>query len=71
MLPNPDDTAKDLGVLNIANTLPAMIAPLLAGVVVIPLGDALFGNGYTTWFIFGGIVAIIGGALVYRIRGVR
>lgn len=71
VLPNPDDTAKDLGVLNIANTLPAMIAPLLAGVVVIPLGDALFGNGYTTWFIFGGIVAIIGGALVYRIRGVR
>jgi MFS family permease len=71
VLPNPDDTAKDLGVLNIANTLPAMIAPLLAGVLIIPLGEALFGNGYTTWFIFGGVVAVIGGVLVYRIRGVR
>lgn len=71
VLPNPDDTAKDLGVLNIANTLPAMLAPLLAGVIVIPLGEALFGAGYTTWFIIGGVVAIIGGALVFRIRGVR
>jgi len=71
VLPNPDDTAKDLGVLNIANTLPAMVAPFIAGVVIIPLGETLFGNGYTTWFILGGVVAIVGGALVYRIRGVR
>ena len=68
VLPNPDDTAKDLGVLNIASTLPAMIAPLIAGVVIIPLGNALFGAGYTLWFVVAGIVAIVGAFLVLRIR---
>lgn len=71
VLPDPDNTAKDLGVLNIANTLPAMVAPLIAGVIVIPLGQALFGAGYTLWFLLAGAVAIVGGALVFRIRGVR
>lgn len=71
VLPDPDNTAKDLGVLNIANTLPAMVAPFLAGVVVIPLGMTLFGAGYTLWFVIAGLVAIVGGALVFRIRGVR
>jgi MFS family permease len=71
VLPDPDNVAKDLGVLNIANTLPAMIAPLIAGVVIIPLGMTLFGAGYTLWFVIAGVVAIVGGFLVFRIRGVR
>ncbi len=71
VLPDPDNVAKDLGVLNIANTLPAMIAPLIAGVVIIPIGMALFGAGYTLWFVIAGVVAIVGGFLVFRIRGVR
>src|SRR6478609_3250419 len=29
VLPDPENTAKDLGVLNIANTLPAMVVPLI------------------------------------------
>ncbi|WFR66209.1 MFS transporter [Curtobacterium flaccumfaciens] len=71
VLPNPDDTAKDLGVLNIANTLPQTIAPFLAGIAIIPLGSALFGNGYSLWFAFAGAVAVVGALLVYRIKGVR
>jgi MFS family permease len=71
VLPSADDVAKDLGVLNIANTLPAMVSPLIAGVVVIPLGVAIFGSGYTLWFVIAGVVAVIGGMLVFRIRGVR
>jgi hypothetical protein len=58
-------------VLNIANTLPAMVAPLLAGVIIIPIGQSLFGAGYTLWFVVAGLVAGVGGALVFRIRGVR
>ncbi|MCS5717312.1 MFS transporter [Herbiconiux sp. CPCC 205763] len=72
LLPDPEHTAKDLGVLNIANTLPSSIAPLLGGVLVIPLGNALFaGGGYTLWFAVATIIAIVGAFLVLRIRGVR
>jgi len=72
VLPNPDDAAKDLGVLNIANTLPQTIAPFVAGTVVIPIGNALFGSGgYSLWFVVGAIVAIVGGFLVYKIKGVK
>ncbi|WP_426517498.1 MFS transporter [Diaminobutyricibacter sp. McL0618] len=71
VLPDKENMAKDLGVLNIANTLPAMIAPLFAGSIFIPLGTALFGGGYTVWFIVAGLVGIIGGLLVMKIRSVR
>ena len=47
VLPDPENTAKDLGVLNIANTLPAMVVPLIAGILIIPIGQSLFGAGYT------------------------
>ncbi|WP_431278266.1 MFS transporter [Leifsonia poae] len=71
VLPDKDNMAKDLGVLNIANTLPAMIAPLFAGTIFIPLGTALFGGGYALWFAVAGIVGIVGALLVLRIRSVR
>ena len=34
MLPNKDDTAKDLGVLNIANALPQSLAPAMAPAIL-------------------------------------
>lgn len=71
VLPDEKTIAKDLGVLNIANTLPAMVAPFLAGTLVIPIGQSLFGGGYTLWFAFAGAVGIVGGLLVTRIKGVR
>jgi MFS family permease len=71
VLPNANDAAKDLGVLNIANTLPQTLSPFLAGTVVIPLGNLLFpGTGFTVWFVFAGIVAVVGGILVFRIKKV-
>lgn len=71
-LPDTDETAKNLGVLNIANTLPSTLGPFLAGVLVIPLGNLLFpGGGYTVWFVLAAIVALVGAVLVMRIRSVR
>jgi len=70
VLPNPDDTAKDLGVLNIANALPQSIAPAIAP-AIIALGAATPLGGYTTWYLFGAVVALAGAVLVYRIKGVR
>ncbi|GAB3584662.1 MFS transporter [Leifsonia lichenia] len=71
LLPNPDDTAKDLGILNAAGALPGALAPLLAGLVFIPLGNALFGAGYTLWFGVGAVMAIAGAFLILRVRKVR
>ncbi|MFF2656224.1 MFS transporter [Kitasatospora sp. NPDC058032] len=69
LLPSQDDTAKDLGVLNIANTLPASLSPFLAGVVVIPVGNALLGGaGYSLWFGLAAVFCLAGALLVTRIR---
>lgn len=70
VLPNPDDVAKDLGVLNIANALPQSIAPAVAP-GIIALGAATPLGGYPTWYLFGAVVALAGAVLVYRIKGVK
>ncbi|MFJ4173005.1 MFS transporter [Microbacterium sp. NPDC089696] len=70
VLPNPDDVAKDLGVLNIANALPQSIAPAIApGIIAIGAATPL--GGYPTWYLFGALVALAGAVLVYRIKGVK
>lgn len=70
VLPNPTDTAKDLGVLNMANALPQSIAPAVApGIIALGATTAL--GGYTTWYLFGALIALAGAVLVYRIKGVR
>lgn len=70
VLPSPDDTAKDLGVLNIANALPQSIAPAIAP-GIIALGSATAIGGYSVWYLFGAVVALLGAVLVYRIKGVK
>lgn len=70
VLPNPADTAKDLGVLNIANALPQSIAPAIAP-AIIALGALTPLGGYPTWYLFGALVALAGAMLVYRIKGVK
>ncbi|GLW96758.1 MFS transporter [Microtetraspora sp. NBRC 16547] len=64
VLPNPENAARDLGVLNIANAGPQMIAPLAAA-FLIGLG------GYPTLFIAGIVVAILGSLTVLRVKSVR
>ncbi|MFJ6837853.1 MFS transporter [Streptomyces sp. NPDC091209] len=65
VLPNPDDAAKDMGVLNIANAGPQALAPALAAVAVTLLG------GYRSLFAVA-IVLIVAAALsVKPIRSVR
>ncbi|BDZ65625.1 MFS transporter [Agromyces mangrovi Wang et al. 2018] len=70
VLPNPDDTAKDLGVLNIANALPQSIAPAIAP-AIIAFGATTALGGYTVFYLFGAFVALAGAVLVYRIKGVK
>ncbi|GAA1947957.1 MFS transporter [Microbacterium aquimaris] len=70
VLPNPEDTAKDLGVLNIANALPQSIAPTIAP-AIIAFGATTVLGGYTTFYLFGAVIALAGAVLVYRIKGVK
>lgn len=64
VLPSPDSFAKDLGVVNIAATLPQLIAPALGGAVVVAFG-------YAGIFPVGIALSVLGAFAVFRIRSVR
>jgi len=65
VLPAVTDRAKDLGVVNIANSAPQVLAPALAAPIVSTLG------GYPVLYTVTAVVTLLGGVLVYRIRSVR
>jgi len=65
VLPAAADRGKDLGVINIANTLPQVFSPVVAAPIVAHLG------GYPTLYLVAAAVGLLGATLVYRIRGVR
>lgn len=66
VLPSKDDFAKDLGVLNIAATLPQTLAPGIAGAIVVA-----FGNSYAPLFPIGIVIALLGALAVIPIKSVR
>jgi MFS family permease len=66
VLPSKDDFAKDLGVLNIAATLPQTLAPGIAGAIVVA-----FGNSYAPLFPIGIVIAVAGALAVIPIKSVK
>lgn len=70
VLPDDADNAKNLGVLNIANTLPQSIAPAIApAVIALGAGTAL--GGYTVFYLFGAVIVLAGAFIVYLVKGVK
>lgn len=65
VLPRSEDAARDLGVLNIANAGPQVLAPLLAALIISHLG------GYRVLFLAGGCCGIAGALAVLPVRSVR
>jgi MFS family permease len=65
VLPTAEDAARDLGVLNIANAGPQVIAPLFAAIIIGNLG------GYRTLFLVGGCCGIGSAIAVMGVRSVR
>ena len=65
VLPGARDRARDLGVINIANSAPQVIAPVIAYACVIHLG------GYPTLYLVTGIVTLLGAWAIWPIRSVR
>jgi MFS family permease len=64
VLPTASSRAKDLGIINIANSAPQVVAPAMAAPIVTWLG------GYPALYGLTAVVTVLGGVLVYRIRSV-
>jgi MFS family permease len=65
VLPKAEDNARDMGILNIANAGPQIIAPFVAAGIITLLG------GYHTLFIWGAIFAILGALAILPIASVK
>lgn len=69
VLPNPDDSGKDLGVFNMANALPQTVAPLVGAAL---LGVASINNqNYTLMLYTAAGAALIGALVILPIKSVR
>ncbi|MER7164715.1 MFS transporter [Micromonospora sp. NPDC000207] len=64
VLPRATDRAKDLGVINIANSAPQVLGPVISAPIVVHLG------GYPTLYVVTALVTLLGSALVLKIRSV-
>jgi len=65
VLPSASSFAKDLGVVNIAATLPQTLAPAVAGFVILTFG------GYLALFPIGIVLSVLGAFAVWFIKSVR
>lgn len=64
VLPNPDSAAKDLGILNLANTGGQILGPVLAAAFIGAIG-------YHMLFLLAAILAVVGLVLVMLIKSVK
>lgn len=70
VLPNPDDSGKDLGVFNIANALPQTFAPMIGGLILLWTGGPN-GSDYTVWFTICAVACLIGALVIFPIKKVK
>lgn len=67
VLPDPDNPAKDIGILKIADNLPVTIVAAAAP-ALLAIGG---GGNFSALFIAGAIAAVIGGLVITFVRGAR
>ena len=65
VLPNPDEAGKDLGILNLANTLGQVIAPMVVSPIVAATG------GYFLVFPIAAVAVMAGAFIILTIKKVR
>lgn len=72
ILPRPEDTAKDLGTFQIANSLPQSIAPAVAPLLLaIGLGANGAQKNYLAMFFAAGICALLGALAIIPVKRTR
>lgn len=64
VLPFAVSRGKDMGVINVANSLPQVVAPALAFVAV------TYAGGYRTLFLTAAVIGLLGAVFVVKIKGV-
>lgn len=64
VLPTALDRGKDLGVINVANSLPQVLAPLIAYPFV------AFWGGYVALYVAAAVIGLLGAVFVVKIKGV-
>ena len=64
VLPNAEDRGRDLGVINVANAVPQVLAPVIAAPIVTSLG------GYPALYTAMAVVTVVSGVLVRNIKSV-
>ncbi|WP_314225338.1 MFS transporter [Streptomyces zaehneri] len=68
VLPDPETAAKDLGLLNVANTLPQSLIPVIAPLL---LGIASpQGTNFLSLYLFGSVCAFVGAFAIRFVRSV-
>ncbi|MBT1161047.1 MFS transporter [Bifidobacterium sp. SO1] len=66
VLPDPKTAAKDLGIINMANTLGQIFGPAIAGAIL-----TISGNDYRWIFPTETIICVIGGLLILAVKRVK
>ncbi len=70
VLPSAGDRARDLGIINIANALPQVLAPLIASIWITVLKSTSYEVAYQSLYLFAAVVTVLGAVLVVKIRSV-
>ncbi|GAA1835373.1 MFS transporter [Pseudonocardia ailaonensis] len=65
VLPDKQNEGRDFGILAVATGLPQILSAALAGALITWLG------GYVALYVFGAVCAIVAGAVIMGVRGVR
>ena len=66
VLPDKENSARDLGVFNIAGAVPFFLAPAIAPAIL-----AVSGGSYAMLFAVAGVCAIVGAVAIVPVKGVR
>ncbi|WP_238148129.1 MFS transporter [Janibacter hoylei] len=71
VLPRAGDRARDLGVINIANALPQVLAPALAGPIITwSARHGTHADGYRTLYLLAAAIGVAAALLIRKIRSV-
>lgn len=71
ILPDPNNPAKDLGIMNLAIVLPAAVVPAIAPAVLAIGATATTPQNFPALFILGAIAGLVGAAFILPIKGVK
>ncbi len=71
VLPSRGSAAKDLGIWGVANTLPQVLAPIVAGPVLDTFNRRAANSGYTVIFSGAIVCVMLASIFIWKIKGAR